>query len=120
MMTRMTSPMDLTTAALCFAELGHPTRLAIYQRLVQAGDAGMTVGAIAEELELPASTLSHHLKQLMIVGLIEQIREGRILHCRPLYARMDGLLGFLTEQCCARPAAPRDVEPAEDAAQTCC
>lgn len=113
-------PMDLPTAARCFAELGHPTRLAIYQRLVQAGDGGMTVGAIGEELDVPASTLSHHIKQLMIVGLIEQVREGRILHCRPLYPQMDGLIGFLTEQCCARPVARTASEEDTDAAQTCC
>lgn len=117
-MAPMTS-LDVTTAARCFAELGHPTRLAIYQRLVQAGEGGMTVGAIGEELGVPASTLSHHLKQLMIVGLIEQVREGRILHCRPLYPQMDGLVRFLTEQCCARPMAPRAAE-AEADAQTCC
>lgn len=103
-MTRMT----LDTAARCFAELGHPTRLALYQRLVQAGAAGMTVGAIGEELAVPASTLSHHIKQLVTVGLVEQVRDGRILHCRPVYPQMDGLIGFLTEQCCARPAAEAD------------
>lgn len=111
--------MELTTAARCFAELGHPTRLAIYQRLVQAGDGGMTVGAIGEELDVPPSTLSHHLKQLMIVGLIEQEREGRILHCRPLYPQMDGLIRFLTEQCCARPVA-RGALATDADAQTCC
>nr|WP_247891236.1 helix-turn-helix domain-containing protein [Azospirillum aestuarii] len=117
-MAPMTS-LDVTTAARCFAELGHPTRLAIYQRLVQAGDGGMTVGAIGEEMGVPASTLSHHLKQLMIVGLIEQVREGRILHCRPLYPQMEGLVRFLTEQCCARPMTPRAAE-AETGAPGCC
>lgn len=96
--------MTLDTAARCFAELGHPTRLALYQRLVQAGREGLTVGALGEELAIPPSTLSHHIKQLVIAGLIEQVREGRILHCRPVYPQMDGLIGFLTEQCCARPA----------------
>jgi len=95
--------MDLETASRCFAELGHPSRLAVYQRLVQAGDAGMPVGAIAEELGIVLSTLSHHIKQLVLAGLVEQVRDGRTLICRPLYPRMDALVAFLTEQCCARP-----------------
>lgn len=101
----MTTRMTAATAARCFAELGHPTRLAIYQRLIRAGHMGMPVGVIAEDLDLPASTLSHHLKQLVIAGLVEQTREGRVLHCRPLYTQMDALIGFLTEECCARPVA---------------
>lgn len=95
--------MDLDSAARCFAELGHPSRLAVYQRLVQAGDAGMPVGAIAEELGIVLSTLSHHIKQLVQAGLVEQVRDGRSLICRPLYPRMDALLAFLQEQCCTRP-----------------
>lgn len=97
--------MDMETAARCFAELGHPSRLAVYQRLVQAGEQGMPVGAIAEELGIVLSTLSHHIKQLVQAGLVEQVREGRSLVCRPVYPRMDGLVAFLTEQCCARPVA---------------
>jgi len=95
--------MDLETASRCFAELGHPSRLAVYQRLVQAGDQGMAVGAIAEELGIVLSTLSHHIKQLVQAGLVEQVREGRTLICRPLYPQMDALLAFLRDQCCARP-----------------
>ncbi|HYC03536.1 MAG TPA: helix-turn-helix transcriptional regulator [Azospirillaceae bacterium] len=96
--------MTLETAALCFAELGHPTRLAIYRRLVQGGDGGIPVGVIGEELGVVPSTLSHHIKQLVTAGLVEQVRDGRTLYCRPVYPRMDALLGFLTEQCCQRPA----------------
>ncbi len=109
------APMDLETAARCFAELGHPTRLAIYRRLVQAGDDGMPVGALGEELGVIPSTLSHHVKQLLEAGLISQQRDGRILYCRPIYPRMDALLAFLREECCARPV-PR---PADSAKQCC-
>ena len=107
--------MDLETAARCFAELGHPTRLAIYRRLVQAGDRGIPVGAIGEELGVVPSTLSHHIKQLVTVGLVEQDRDGRTLYCRPVYQRMDALLGFITEECCTRPVPPPEAE-----AGACC
>ncbi|MBP7340339.1 helix-turn-helix transcriptional regulator [Niveispirillum sp.] len=102
--------MDIQAAARCFAELGHPSRLAIYQRLVQAGDEGMPVSAIAEELGIVLSTLSHHIKQLVQAGLVEQVRDGRTLICRPIYPQMDALLAFLREQCCSRPVM----------ATTCC
>lgn len=112
------APLDLETAARCFAELGHPTRLALYRRLVQAGDEGMPVGALGEELGVIPSTLSHHVKQLLEAGLISQQRDGRTLQCRPIYPRMDALLAFLTEECCARPL--RKPAPAAKPAAECC
>ncbi|WP_119680703.1 ArsR/SmtB family transcription factor [Indioceanicola profundi] len=110
--------MDMETAARCFAELGHPTRLAIYRRLVQAGDEGLPVGALGEELGVVPSTLSHHVKQLVTVGLIEQVRGGRTLYCRPVYRQMDSLMGFLTEECCTRPAAGQTASGSR--AESCC
>lgn len=104
--------LDLEIAARCFAELGHPIRLSIYRRLVQAGDDGMAVGALGAEFGMVPSSFSHHIKGLIEAGLIEQVRDGRVLRCRPLYGRMDALVAFLTEECCARPettmAAPSD------------
>ncbi|MDP9195609.1 MAG: metalloregulator ArsR/SmtB family transcription factor [Pseudomonadota bacterium] len=95
--------MDINAAAKCLAELGHPTRLAIYKRLVEAGSQGLPVGALGEELEIPASTLSHHIKGLVMAGLIAQVRDGRTLWCRPHFEHMNDVVSFLTEQCCTRP-----------------
>ncbi len=103
--------MDVNRAARCLEKLGHPTRLELFRLLVRAGQAGLPVGALQEHLGVPASTLSHHLAHLVNVGLVEQERDGRQLICRPNFALMNGLVDFLTEQCCAgvQPAAaPRE------------
>lgn len=94
----------LTDIAAALAELGHPTRLAIFRRLVQAGERGLPVGLLGEAFDIAPSTLSHHLKGLIATGLIEQIRDGRTLWCRPCFDRMHQVIGFLTEQCCQWPA----------------
>lgn len=93
--------MHLTDAAARLEALGNPTRLAIFRLLVRAGDTGMPVGMIQERLEMAASTLSHHLKTLLIVGLITQERESRTLTCRANFAAMRGLIDFLAAECCA-------------------
>ncbi|KKD60515.1 ArsR family transcriptional regulator [Grimontia sp. AD028] len=93
--------MELETVAKALKELGHPTRLAIFKRLVKGGHAGIAVGVVQEELKIPGSTLSHHLSSLMSANLIEQRREGRTLYCIPKYEQLDGVLSFLREECCA-------------------
>ncbi|MEH8607920.1 helix-turn-helix domain-containing protein, partial [Klebsiella pneumoniae] len=60
--------MDLNTAANALRELGHPTRLSIYRELVRAGHEGLPVGELQKHLEIPASTLSHHLSALISAG----------------------------------------------------
>lgn len=82
------------------AALAQEHRLAAYRLLVQAGDAGLSAGAIAERLELPASSLSFHLTHLVRAGLIEQERQGRSQIYRANYVAMTGLIDFLTENCC--------------------
>lgn len=100
--------MHLADAAARLEALGNPTRLAIFRVLVRAGDSGMPVGLIQERLDLAASTLSHHLKSLLIVDLISQERESRTLICRANYLAMRGLVDFLVAECCADsgPAGP--------------
>lgn len=93
--------MNIPDAAARLEALGNPTRLSIYRLLVRAGDAGMPVGRVQEQLGLAASTLSHHLKSLMIVGLVTQERDSRILICRANYPMMRGLIDFLAAECCA-------------------
>jgi len=92
--------MEETTAADCFAALGHPTRLALYRALVRAGDDGAPVGMLQEALDVPASTLTHHLQTLSRAGLVRQERDGRVLTTRADYKRMQGLVSFLTDDCC--------------------
>lgn len=92
--------MKLDDAAARLEALGNPTRLKIYRALVRAGDSGMTVGKLQIRLDVAPSTLSHHLKTLIIVGLITQEREATTLICRANYPVMRGLVEFLVEECC--------------------
>ncbi|HXF55158.1 MAG TPA: metalloregulator ArsR/SmtB family transcription factor [Hyphomicrobiaceae bacterium] len=93
--------MKLDDAAARLEALGNPTRLRVYRLLVRAGDAGMTVGKLQERLNIAASTLSHHLKTLVTVGLVTQQRESTTLICRANYPVMHALIGFLSDECCA-------------------
>ena len=79
--------------------LAQDHRLAAYRLLVQAGRDGLAAGAIAEALDLPASSLSFHLAQLQQAGLITQRRDGRSLIYARDYAVMSRLIGYLTENC---------------------
>ena len=93
--------MKLETAARQLEALGNPTRLHIYRTLVRAGHGGLAVGQVQEQVGLPASTLSHHLKRLVDRGLVRQERAGTSLICHAEYPTMSALLGFLADECCA-------------------
>jgi DNA-binding transcriptional ArsR family regulator len=80
--------------------LGHPMRLRVFRALVVAGSEGLTPGVMAEGLGIAATALSFHLKELTTSGLVTQQREGRFLIYRAAFERMNGLLGYLTENCC--------------------
>ena len=92
--------MKLNQAARCLEKLGNPTRLGVFRLLVRAGAEGLPVGEIQDHLGVPASTLSHHIGHLVNVGLVVQERQGRQLICRPDFTLMDGLISFLTDECC--------------------
>jgi DNA-binding transcriptional ArsR family regulator len=98
--------MKLDDAAAHLEALGNPTRLRVYRLLVRAGDAGMTVGRLQERLDIAASTLSHHLKALVTVGLVTQERDSTTLICRANYPVMHALVGFLADECCVEGACP--------------
>lgn len=83
------------------AELGHPTRLAIFRLLVKGSASGLSVGAIQSHLKIPASTLSHHLSRLVNAGLVLQQRDGRVLHCKARMESLDELMTYLTAECCS-------------------
>ncbi|ODN42224.1 ArsR/SmtB family transcription factor [Piscirickettsia litoralis] len=94
--------MDIQAAAACMAELGHVKRLAIYRLLIEAGSEGVTMGEVGCKLSIPASTLCHHVKRLVAVGLVEQLPDKQKLCCVPVYGRLEELIGFLTEKCCKK------------------
>jgi DNA-binding transcriptional ArsR family regulator len=93
--------MKLEEVAKQLEALGNPTRLAIYRILVRAGDAGLPVGRVQEKIGIAASTLSHHLHRLILTGLVTQERQVTTLICRANYPAMNGLVGFLVDECCA-------------------
>lgn len=94
------------------AALAQPVRLRIYRALVVAGSEGRTPGDLAAQLEVGATTLSFHLKELMHAELVSQERDGRHLIYRADFTRMDGLLSYLTEHCCqGQPCAPVPANP---------
>ncbi|MEI7464432.1 MAG: metalloregulator ArsR/SmtB family transcription factor [Burkholderiales bacterium] len=93
--------MEETDVIVALAALAQPARLRAFRALVVAGPKGMTPGALAEALDVPASTLSFHLKELMRAGLTTQQRDGRSLIYRTAFDRMNGLMGYLTANCCA-------------------
>ena len=96
---------DQTLAAL--RALAHESRLAAFRVLVQAGPDGLAVGELRETLGLPPATLTAHLNVLRASGLVVDTREGRVIRLRADYERMDGLIAFLTENCCqGAPCAP--------------
>ncbi|MEF7612604.1 metalloregulator ArsR/SmtB family transcription factor [Aquincola sp. MAHUQ-54] len=95
------------------AALAHPVRLKVFRALVVTGPGGMTPGVMQEGLGVPATTLSFHLKELAAAGLVTTERASRNLVYRAAYDQMNGVVGYLTENCCAGAACA--VEPASAA-----
>ena len=106
--------MNIETAASQLEALGNPTRLNIYRTLVRAGGNGLPVGKLQLKLDIAASTLSHHIKKLVDVNLVSQERQATTLICRANYMSMNGLIGYLSDECCAdaEGCAPVSVETA--------
>src|SRR5277367_1880942 len=102
---------DVARYADMFAAMGTESRLRIMQLLLSAHPEGLVVGEIQAELEISASTLSHHLDKLKNEDLIEVSREGTFLRYRASTAALQDLLGFLYAECCTRNRAikPKDV-----------
>jgi ArsR family transcriptional regulator len=82
------------------AALAQETRLDIFRLLVQAGEGGLAAGKIGDQLGLASATLAFHLKELKHAGLVTYTREGRSLIYAAVYPTMNGLLAYLTENCC--------------------
>ena len=92
--------MEEQVAVASLAALAQGMRLRIFRALVGAGPQGMTPGALAATLDVPASTLSFHLRELMHADLVSQQRDGRNLIYRPALGQMNELLTYLTAHCC--------------------
>jgi DNA-binding transcriptional ArsR family regulator len=84
------------------AALGHPVRLKALRRIVQAGPEGASAGDIQTHVDLPASTLSHHLKRLVDAGLLTTRNEGTFHYYAADYSSLRGLTDYLWEDCCAK------------------
>ena len=99
--------MDEQAAVSTLAALAQGARLRVFRALVGAGPDGMTPSALSAMLDIPASTLSFHLKELTLAGLVSAQRNSRNLHYRPALEHMNGLLAYLTDHCCqGQPCAP--------------
>jgi len=93
--------MDSNLVVRALGALAHESRLAIFRLLVVTGPAGMAAGEIAKQLGLSASSLSFHLKDLSHAGLVTPRQEGRFVFYTANFDAMTGLIGFLTQNCCA-------------------
>lgn len=92
--------MQANTAIRALSALAQEHRLAAFRLLVQAGEQGLAAGALAEQIDVPPSSMSFHLAQLANAGLVRQRRESRSIIYSADYAAMNGLMGYLTENCC--------------------
>ncbi|HSV59720.1 MAG TPA: metalloregulator ArsR/SmtB family transcription factor [Variovorax sp.] len=92
--------MDESTVVKSLAALAQPIRLQVFRALVVRGETGLTPGAMAEGLGIAPATLSFHLKELTHSGLVTQERASRHIIYRAAFTHMNGLLAYLTENCC--------------------
>ena len=95
-------PRNLERHAEQLAALGHPVRLQVLRFVVQAGAEGATAGEIQDHVDVPASTLSHHLKRLVDAGLLATRLEGTFHFYAARYDALKALTDFVWEDCCKR------------------
>ena len=88
--------------------LAHEARLRVFRALVVAGPEGLTPSALAEQLGIAPNALSFHLKELAHAELVSQERQGRNVLYRAAFPAMNGLLSYLTENCCQGAACTPD------------
>lgn len=92
--------MDNQSAVSALAALAQESRLLVFRRLVELGPEGAFAGELADYLQIPANTLSFHLKTLSHAGLISAESMGRFIRYRADFEQMQSLLGFLSDHCC--------------------
>jgi ArsR family transcriptional regulator, arsenate/arsenite/antimonite-responsive transcriptional repressor len=96
------APSAIERHAEQLSALGHPVRLRVLRYVVQAGKGGAAAGDIQGHVDLPASTLSHHLKRLVEAGLLAAHTEGTFHYYAVVYASLRALTDYLWEDCCKR------------------
>lgn len=92
--------MDNSNAVVALSALAQDSRLSLFRRLVALGPEGAFAGELANHLQIPANTLSFHLKTLSQAGLVSSESLGRHVRYRADVERMQALLGFLSDHCC--------------------
>jgi ArsR family transcriptional regulator, arsenate/arsenite/antimonite-responsive transcriptional repressor len=80
--------------------LGHPSRLAIVRAVVQGAAEGVPVGEIQARLDIPPSTLSHHLSELAQAGLLKSARQGTTIRYAVRFENLKALTDYLWQDCC--------------------
>ena len=92
--------METKSALAALAALAQDTRLAVFRLLVEHAPEGLPAGQIAGQLGVPPASLSFHLKELTRAGLIDPLQDGRFVWYSANLDAMNGLVGYLTENCC--------------------
>lgn len=96
--------MDKHHVVQALSALAHPVRLDAFRALVIAGHGGLAQKALAEAIGVGPTNLAFHLKELAAAGLVTTSQVGRYVMYRAAYDRMNDLLAYLTDHCCAGPA----------------
>jgi ArsR family transcriptional regulator len=112
-------PSKLERHAEQLSALGHPVRLKILRYVVQAGPEGAAAGDIQRHVDLPASTLSHHLKRLVEAGVVSSRTEGTFHYYAADYTALRRLTDYLWEDCCAQ-GKGNQCKPSERGGVGCC
>lgn len=97
--------MEIITAVASLGALAQNTRLAAYRLLVQTGEEGLCAGDIGARLDIPAATLSFHLKELLRTGLVNSRQDGRRVIYSANFSVMHNLIDYLSENCCGTDAS---------------
>ncbi|MDN5872676.1 MAG: metalloregulator ArsR/SmtB family transcription factor [Nitrococcus sp.] len=109
--------MESETAVKLLSALAQESRLSVFRLLVRVGPQGLPAGQIAERLGVPANTLSFHLKELSHAGLVSARPRGRFVIYAADFATMNGLIAYLTENCCGGNPCDSDAALACSAAE---
>lgn len=106
--------MNELQAITALSALGHAHRLRVFRTLIVAGPSGLTPSVLADQLDVARNALSFHLKELAHAGLVTTEQQGRNIIYRADFAKMNGLLAYLTEHCCQGEACEVNSHPACD------
>lgn len=111
--------MEIKSAVASLGALAQETRLSVFRLLIEAGPEGVPAGEIGRRLQVPAATLSFHLKELNHAGLATPRQEGRFVYYAANFEHMAALMSYLTENCCK--GMPREcLSVVETALGACC